>query len=171
MGSERCNPAQRTRGTHTTAIPRNGFGLVIMDRGSRFACWNDGGVILEGTTSPSRDMICPGFCVVLALGKPGGRRECRMLAAPASLACKRNALSRTQETTGQPDNRHSLRNGLRLIRGLLGAPGFLATVARLFVTGGLDPSVGGSGLHDFAVRVRHFVDMPFASIASPPHGS
>jgi len=34
-----------------------------------------------------------------------------MQAAPASLACKRTALLRTQETTGQPDNRHSLRNG------------------------------------------------------------
>jgi hypothetical protein len=46
--------------------------------------------------------------------------------------------------------------GLRLIRGLLGAPGFLAIVAsrssRL-----LDPSVGGSGQHDFAVRNPRFV--------------
>ena len=52
-----------------------------------------------------------------------------MLAAPAGLACKRKCTLRTQATTGQPTVRHSLRNGLRLIRDLLGAPGFLATVA------------------------------------------
>ena len=34
-----------------------------------------------------------------------------MLAAPASLACKEKCTLRTQETTGQPNNRHSLRNG------------------------------------------------------------
>ncbi len=42
---------------------------------------------------------------------------------------------------------------LRLIRDLLGAPGLLATVARGLVIRWLDPSVGGSGPHDFAVRL------------------
>jgi hypothetical protein len=51
-------------------------------------------------------------------------------------------------------NRHSLRDGLRLIRDLLGVPGLIATVAREIVHE-VDPSVGGSGPHDFAVRVRH----------------
>jgi len=40
---------------------------------------------------------------------------------------------------------------LRLIRDLPGVPGLLATVARELVHE-LDPSVGGSGPHDFAVR-------------------
>src|SRR5205807_920947 len=35
---------------------------------------------------------------------------------------------------------------------LLGVPGFLAAVARELVIRRLDPSVGGSGPHDFAVR-------------------
>jgi hypothetical protein len=43
---------------------------------------------------------------------------------------------------------------LRLIRDLLGEPGFLATVARRLVTCELDSSVGESGPHDFAVRTR-----------------
>ena len=51
-------------------------------------------------------------------------------------------------------NRHSLRNGLRLIRDLPGVPGLIATVAH-GIDHGLDSSVGESGPHDFAVRVRH----------------
>jgi hypothetical protein len=43
---------------------------------------------------------------------------------------------------------------LRLIRDLPGVPGLLAPVAREFVHE-LDPSVGGSGPHDFAVRKPH----------------
>ena len=49
--------------------------------------------------------------------------------------------------------RHSLRNGLRLIRALLGVPGFLATVVSWIITTKLDTSVGVSGPHDFAVRL------------------
>jgi len=46
---------------------------------------------------------------------------------------------------------------LRLIRALLGVPGLLAAVACRLVTRRLDPSVGGSGPHDFAVRQDVFV--------------
>ena len=46
---------------------------------------------------------------------------------------------------------------LRLIRDLLGAPGCLATVASRLRHARLDPSVGGSGPHDFAVRKTAFV--------------
>ena len=49
--------------------------------------------------------------------------------------------------------RPSLRNGLRLIRALLGVPGLLASVASRIITTRLDPSVGRSGPHDFAVRL------------------
>jgi hypothetical protein len=42
---------------------------------------------------------------------------------------------------------------LRLIRGLLGVPGFLAAVARKSSPRELDSSVGEPGPHDFAVRV------------------
>jgi hypothetical protein len=46
---------------------------------------------------------------------------------------------------------------LRLIRDLLGAPGCLATVASCLRHTRLDPSIGGSGPHDFAVRDDAFV--------------
>jgi hypothetical protein len=46
--------------------------------------------------------------------------------------------------------RHSLRDGSRLIRALLGVPGLLATVASREAPAKLDPSVGRSGPHDFA---------------------
>jgi hypothetical protein len=40
-----------------------------------------------------------------------------------------------------------------LFRALPGVPGFLATIARRIITRGLDPSVGRSGPHVFAVRI------------------
>jgi hypothetical protein len=40
--------------------------------------------------------------IIVALSIKRGRREHRMLAAPASLACKRECTLRTQATTGQP---------------------------------------------------------------------
>src|SRR6185437_5532184 len=52
--------------------------------------------------------------------KKGGRRECRVQAAPASLACKGSALYARKQPQGSQNNRHSLRNGLRLIRDLPG---------------------------------------------------
>ena len=73
---------------------------------------------------------------------------------------------RAAETTGTP-----CAMALRLIRDLLGVPGLLAAVARRFVTSGLDPSVGGSGPHDFAVRDPRLVFARIASIANPPHVS
>jgi len=71
---------------------------------------------------------------------------------------QKNALLRTQETTGQPrQSGIPCAMVLRLIRDLLGVPGLLASVACRFVTCRLDPSVGGSGPHDFAVRQDVFV--------------
>jgi hypothetical protein len=68
-------------------------------------------------------------------------------------------------------NRHSLRNGLRLIRDLLGVPGFQATVACGIITRKLIPSVGGTGPHDFAVRTgtlrlvrRHVHRIPASNV-------
>jgi len=60
--------------------------------------------------------------------------------------------NRAAETTGVP-----CAMVLRLIRDLLGVPGLLAAVACRLVTRRLDPSVGGSGPHDFAVRQDVFV--------------
>jgi hypothetical protein len=46
--------------------------------------------------------------------------------APAALCAMKKAHKLV--TTGTPNDRHSLRNGLRLIRVLPGVPGFLATI-------------------------------------------
>ena len=65
--------------------------------------------------------------------------------------------------------RHSLRDWFltAYLRALPGVPGFLATVACAFVTHKLDPSVGRSGPHDFAVREgKHSSHAAIASIAS-----
>jgi hypothetical protein len=44
------------------------------------------------TPPRSRSAFTPGVCKSCGPPQQRGRRECRMLAAPASLACKRNAL-------------------------------------------------------------------------------
>jgi hypothetical protein len=51
-------------------------------------------------------------------------------------------------------NRHSLRNGVTAYTRPPRCPGLIATVPR-GAWPGVDPSVGGSGQRDFAVRVRH----------------
>src|SRR5215475_15755962 len=62
--------------------------------------------------------------------------------------------------------RHSLRDGLRLIRVLLGVPGLLASVVSRAPPVKLDSSVGEPGPHDFAVRL----DVArLATPTRPPH--
>src|SRR5215475_82901 len=65
-----------------------------------------------------------------------------MLAAPARPCVQKKCTFAHASDTGQPDNRRSLRDGLRLIRGLLGAPSPLATVALALVTQGLISASG-----------------------------
>src|SRR6516162_5133844 len=99
--------------------------------------------------------------------KSRGRRESRMLAAPAaSRAVGRS--TRVSPLQVQPE-----RPGLpcamvlRLLRTLPGVHDFLVTVGRRLVTCDLDASPGASGPHDFAVRIgiaRRAI--PTASIAS-----
>ncbi len=61
--------------------------------------------------------------------------------------------------------------GLRLIRDLPGAPGFLATVAHDACASARDTSVGVSGPRDFAVRLPSFVRAHHARCDEnrPPH--
>jgi hypothetical protein len=65
----------------------------------------------------------PSFDIHVALMR--GRREGRVQAAPMARLRKK---CRRQVPQDWPNNRPSLRDSLRLIRALLGAPGFLATV-------------------------------------------
>ena len=100
--------------------------------------------------SHSRGANTPEFCLTSCLPEEGGRRECRMRNAPAASRTKVES-TRVSHYRYVETIRHSLRNGFRLIRALPGVPGFLATVPRA-LDPGVDPSVGGSGPHDFAVR-------------------
>ena len=70
----------------------------------------------------------PGLAPVVAL-KIRGRRECRVPLHPRA-SCAANAQkTHTSSPQVQPNTlRHSLRDGLRLIRGLPGVPGLLASV-------------------------------------------
>src|SRR5689334_2880006 len=83
-----------------------------------------------------------------------------MLAAPAGLACRRECTLRTQATQVQPEQPAFPAQwfyGLYVISSVRRAfwpPSPCASPARL------DPSVGGSGPHDFAVRKDAFVGAP-----------
>src|SRR4051794_16357493 len=98
-----------------------------------------------------------------------GRRECRALAATHGPPAEK---SWRQSPQVQPNIRHSLRDELRLIRGLLSVPGLLANVAcgtrraRM-----LSASVGAPGQHDFAVHLAAVRLTARCDLASPPHVS
>ena len=83
------------------------------------------------------------------------------------LRAEEAAFSRTQATTGQPEQRHSLRNGFTAYTWSPRCAGLLATVASRGRHTRLDPGIGGSGPHDFAVRADAFVRAP--KRAEHPH--
>jgi hypothetical protein len=70
-------------------------------------------------------------------------------------------------TTGSPEtSRPSLRDGLRLIRALPGAPGFLATVAGGITSANLTPA---SGCQDHTILPSASSVARLASPKRPPH--
>src|SRR5579871_77223 len=116
----------------------------------------------------SRDMICPSFASSSALFKREGAGNTGCWPHPRALRAKNFAFHARKQRQGSRDNRRSLRDGLRLIRPLLGLPGFLAAVAsRDHLSAKLDPSVGGSGPYDFAVRGLRASSV--ARSPCPPH--
>ena len=93
---------------------------------------------------------CPSDAATSALSDRG-RGEHRMLAAPAGLACKGKCTLRTQATQVQPEQPAFPAQwlyGLYVISSVHRA--FWPPSLRVRHTK-LDPSVGGSGPHDFAV--------------------
>jgi hypothetical protein len=58
-------------------------------------------------------------------------------------------------TTGSARHRHSPRNGFNAYIALSPVSGLDSHRRRRIIFRRLDPSVGGSGPRDFAVRVRH----------------
>ncbi len=151
-----CSPEGRLR----KAIQRRS---MILDCFVAYAPRNDAGGY---TSASSRRDLRPSFASRLTLQETEGAGKAGCRPHPWS-ACSKKARGRTTGTSRT--SRPSLRDGLRLIRDLPGAPGCLATVAsetrkRLRQ---LNTSVGVSGPRDFAVRARGFSSYsPRASTAS-----
>ena len=82
---------------------------VLGNRRQRGRSQNDMKQPNIGNPATRNARVLQHFCVAL---ETGGRREHRMLAAPASLACKKRCTLRTQDQQGSQDNRRPLRNGL-----------------------------------------------------------
>ncbi|MGJ5113284.1 hypothetical protein [Bradyrhizobium sp. HKCCYLRH1043] len=79
---------------------------------------------------------------------------------------------RRQEPQVQPDQPGiPCAMALRLIRGLPGAPGFLATIPSAIVLRQVDTSIGVSGHHDFTVRIMPFVRATDHAAAPHAHRS
>ena len=104
--------------------------------------------------------------VALEIGEGAGNAGCRP--HPRFLRARKVHFCARKQQQGSQINRHSLRDGLRLIRGLLGVPGLLASVALRKRHAKLDPSVGGSGPHDFA-RPRRILSSARTPRAEHPH--
>ena len=79
---------------------------------------------------PSRGMNVPELCIVLVPRTVRGRREDRMLVAPAASCAKVESTRVRNHRLNRSDPAFPARMVLRLIRALLGVPGLLATVAR-----------------------------------------
>jgi hypothetical protein len=130
------------------------------------------GLHLEVDTSTrSRDAFTPEQCNNLALGKTKraqGMPGDDLTHGPPAIKKQAGSHHRFSRI-----NRHSLRDGLRLISRSPRGPGFLAPVIpEKLASQELDLSVGRPGPRDFTVRERpRSSDVPSASIASPPHVS
>src|SRR5581483_5299572 len=101
-----------------------------------------------------------------AQGMPGA-------VAPARLVCSKLRKNAHEQTTGTTETlRHSLRDGLRLIRDLPGVPGFLATIALRNVPQDLIPASGDQD-HTISLvrRKRRSSDSAFRVHRNPPHVS
>src|SRR6478752_5960418 len=106
--------------------------------------------------------MCPGFASWSSLSHRG-RREGRVFFAPAASYAVKKAYEFV--TTGTPNNPAFPAQWCDgLLRALPGVPGFVSH-RREWVIHSLDPSVGGTGPHDFAVRTGAFVACANASIA------
>jgi hypothetical protein len=119
-----------------------------------------------GTCPPSRGAKRPSRAVNRVPQEKRGRRECRMLVAPAASRAK--IKKHTSVVTTGPDgfNRHSLRNGFNVYfvispvnRAYL-SPSLEKNVCKL------DAGVEASGPHDFAVR---FGVVRLSTLSRPPH--
>jgi len=90
---------------------------------------------------------------------------------PRALRAKKSALCARKQRQVQPEHRHSLRNGLRLIARSPRCTGLDSHRRLPNSLGKLDPSIGRSGPHAFAVREECFRqrDKRARAPRRPPH--
>src|ERR1700709_680272 len=121
------------------------------------------GLRRDDSRNYSRGIICPKFCINLAL-EIRGCREDRVRAAPAvsQAVCKKICCPRAYRFSGEPPAFPA--QWLYGLYEIVLMTGFLATIAiESFRFRRLDASTGASDLNDFTVRNRAFV---FRTVAS-----
>ena len=104
-------------------------------------------------------MICP-------FERSRGRRECRMLAAPVALRAKKAAPLCTQATTGQPTQPALPAQWATAYTRSPRCAGLSGHRPLKLLGSRVDPSIGGSGPHDLAVRAGR---ARLAQPSRPPH--
>ncbi len=153
---EGARPLDRRSGSELTivfacdvaALPSSGAGTANgLLSNSRMS--NSG----EGVTRHSRDAHCARVMHRSRPHQEEGTGNAGAANAPAALRATRKA--RKQVTTGTPKRRHSLRNGLTAYTCSPWCTGLFSHHRSAIRLAELDPSVGRSGPHDFAVRARH----------------
>ena len=95
------------------------------------------------------------FCWKIPYPRKRGRRECRAPNAPAAWQGRKTSHASKVTTVTPEITRHSPRNGFNgFLRALPGDRAFLPPSPAKVAFRQLDTSVGVSGPHDFAVRLR-----------------
>ena len=118
----------------------------------------------QHTPLRSRGTVVPGLIISIAPQREGAGKTGRL---PTPAAPVREEVHGAGTTGSAGTSRPSLRNGLRLIRGLPGAPGLLVTITRAMREHchALDTGIGVSGHHDFTVRKPPVVYWRLTAIA------
>src|SRR5215468_7668379 len=108
----------------------------------------------------------PSFLKYRVLEEKRGRRECRVLSCTRSLVC--NVRTHTSVfTTGQPQHRHSLRDGVNAyVRALPGVHDLLVTVAFRSSPEGLAPA---QGRQDHTISPSAFMPLVARHKLGPSH--
>ena len=101
---------------------------------------------------PRRD--APEFCRNLCPSKNRGRRESRVLGAPAAPCATKKHRGRSHRFAGTPGFPRAMVLTVSFVLSLVTGPGCHHHLAD--TSARLDASVGASGPHDFAVRFRRF---------------
>jgi hypothetical protein len=108
----------------------------------------------------------PGFCASCLPSSREGAGNAGCWPHPRALRAKKLHFYARKKSQGSRNTRHSLRNGFTAYTCSPRCAGLFGHRRPAKRPAGLDPSVGGSGPHDFAVRSGAFVSRARASIAA-----